>query len=65
MIILYILLVLLVVILARTLMFTPPKAEEKTFAEIEQDNETSIRNLSELIRCKTVSYEDSALEDDA
>ena len=65
MIILYILLVLLVVILARTLMFTPPKAEEKTFAEIEQDSEASIRNLSELIRCKTVSYEDSALEDDA
>ena len=65
MIILYILLVLLAVILARTLMFTPPKAEEKTFAEIEQDNEASIRNLSELIRCKTVSYEDSALEDDA
>ena len=65
MIILYILLVLLVVILARTLMFTPPKAEEKTFAEIEQDNEASIRNLSELIRCRTVSYEDSSLEDDA
>ena len=41
MIILYILLVLLVVILARTLMFTPPKAEKKTFAEIEQDNEAS------------------------
>ena len=65
MIILYILLVLLVVILARTLMFTPPKAEEKTFEDIEQDREASIRNLSELIRCKTVSYEDPSLEDDA
>ena len=46
MIILYILLVLLVVILARTLMFTPPKAEEKTFAEIEQDSEASIRTMA-------------------
>ena len=64
MIILYILLVLLVVILARTLMFTPPKTEEKAFEDIEQDREASIRNLSELIRCKTVSNRDAAQEDD-
>ena len=37
MIILYLLLVFVVVILARTLMFTPPAKEQKSFEPIEQD----------------------------
>ena len=65
MVIVYILLVLLAVIVARTLMFTPPKAEEKRFEDIEQDREASIHNLSELVKCRTVSNENPALEDDA
>ncbi len=65
MVILYILLVFVVVLLARTLMFTPKAEEQKVFEPIEQDAEESVRNLAALIRCKTVSYEDGALEDDA
>ena len=65
MIILYLLLVFVVVILARTLMFTPPAKEQKSFEPIEQDRDASVQNLASLIRCKTVSYEDGALEDDA
>ncbi len=65
MVIVYILLVLIAVILARTLMFTPPKEETKHFETIEQDREASVRNLAELIKCRTVSNEDAALEDDA
>ncbi len=65
MVIAYILLVLAVVILARTFMFTPKSVEQKHYEEIEQDRETSINNLAALIRCRTVSYEDANLEDDA
>ena len=65
MVILYILLVFVVVLLARTLMFTPKAEEQKVFEPIEQDAEESVRNLAALVRCKTVSYEDGALEDDA
>ena len=65
MIILYILLVLVAVILARTLMFTP-KAQEKTeFEDITPDSERAVRNLAALVRCKTVSSYDPAREDDA
>ena len=65
MVLVYFLLVLIAVILARTLMFTPPKAEEKSFEDVEQDREAGVRNLAALIQCKTVSYDDSSLEDDA
>ena len=65
MIILYFLLVLLAVILARTLLFTPPKTEVKEYPPVELDKDASIRSLAELIRCKTVSYNDASLEDDA
>lgn len=65
MVILLILLALLAVILARTLMFTPKETEQKTHPPVEQDSDASIRNLAELVKCKTVSYEDPALEDDA
>ena len=65
MVILYILLVLIAVILARTLMFTPKKTEDRERPPVEQDRDASIRNLAELIKCKTVSYYDASLEDDA
>ena len=65
MVILYILLVLVAVILARTMMFTPKKTEDRERPPVEQDRDASIRNLAELIKCKTVSYYDASLEDDA
>jgi carboxypeptidase PM20D1 len=57
--------VLLAVLLIRAAMFTPKAgpaldAEEETF-----DREAVISRLAELVKCKTVSYRDSSLEDDA
>ena len=65
MVILYILLVLVAVILARTLMFTPKAQEQIEFEDITPDGERAVQNLAALIRCKTVSSADPALEDDA
>ena len=69
MIVLYIILaaivVLLAVVLLRTLAFKP---KEKTYPEAEAvtvDGDLAVRRLQELVRCKTVSYEESELEDDA
>jgi len=65
MVILYILLVLVAVILARTLMFTPKAQEQIEFEDITPDGERAVQNLAALVRCKTVSSADPALEDDA
>ena len=63
--ILCILAALIAVILIRTLLFTP-KAQPATEDEaVSFDREGSINALSELVKCKTVSYEDAGLEDDA
>ncbi|MBQ1362103.1 MAG: hypothetical protein IIY43_03530, partial [Oscillospiraceae bacterium] len=65
MVILYILLVLVLVIIARTLMFTPKAEEPRTYEEIDPDRRAAEDRLSELVRCRTVSYEDASLEDGA
>ncbi len=57
--------IFLAVILIRAAMFKPktgPKVDEST---VEFDGDKVINNLCELVRCKTVSYKDSALEDDS
>ena len=54
----------LAVILVRALVFTP-KAQNYDDAEaVEFDGDAAIEALSQLIKCKTVSYEDHSLEDD-
>ena len=65
MVILYILLVFVVVILARTFMFTPKEAPVENVEDVEFDADAAVNALAELVKCKTVSYYDSALEDDA
>jgi carboxypeptidase PM20D1 len=67
-IIIYILLsliaILIAVILIRTALFKP-KANAKVSDEvISFDGDKAVENLRELVRCKTVSYRDSSLEDD-
>ncbi|MBR4971338.1 MAG: M20/M25/M40 family metallo-hydrolase, partial [Oscillospiraceae bacterium] len=55
----------LAVILVRTLRFTPkpqPSVSEET---ITYDKEAAIAALAQLVQCKTVSYSDHSLEDDA
>ena len=57
--------IFLAVILIRTLRFTPkaqPTVPEET---VEIDKDAALRTLAELIRCKTISYSDHSLEDDA
>ena len=65
MVILFILIALAAVILVRTFRFSPKPEEKKEFEPVELDREACVARLSALVRCKTVSYEDSSLEEDA
>lgn len=53
------------VIIVRTLRFRPVGAKYPEREKVEFDGDRAIENLAELIRCRTVSYYDKALEDDA
>ena len=63
MLILFFLLVFFAVILTRTLLFTPKEEQPQVSEPVIFDREESIRNLASLIRCRTVSREDPALEE--
>lgn len=67
MIYLYVFLGLLVVflgvIIIRTILFTPKDKIKASDEEISFDKENAIFALGELVKCKTVSYYDSSLED--
>ena len=69
MVVLYIILGLialfLAVILLRTAMFRPKSQGSVSQEPVEFDRERAVETLAALIRCKTVSYNDPALEDDA
>jgi len=54
----------LAVVLIRTALFRPPAEERKTPQPVEFDREGAVEALRELIRCRTVSFYDSSLEDD-
>ena len=55
----------LAVVLVRTLRFTPKPQPEVSEEPVEFDREAAIDSLAQLIRCKTISYSDHSLEDDA
>lgn len=63
-IILGIVVLLLAVILIRAALFRPKAAREVKEEPVDFDRDGAIRSLAALIRCKTVSYNDPALEDD-
>ena len=65
MILLCALLALIAVILVRTLRFTPPAQEESKGETVSCDEEAAVDALAQLVRCKTISYGDHSLEDDA
>jgi len=52
------------VILIRTALFRPKAQPEVSQKEIEFDKDAAVRTLAELVKCKTVSYNDPALEDE-
>jgi len=63
--ILLLLAVLITVIIVRTIRFTPkpqPAVSEENF---DFDKEAAVDALAKLVRCKTISYNDKTLEDDA
>ena len=64
-IIIGILALFLAVILVRALLFTPRAQSYGEPEAVEFDAEASIEALARLVRCKTVSFEDHSLEDDA
>ena len=53
------------VLIIRALLFTPKKQIEASNEEISFDKEKAANCLKELVTCKTISYFDSSLEDDA
>lgn len=66
---LYVLLALLIIILAviivRTLCFTPKAQNYLSNTTVEFDRDAAVNALQELVKCKTVSYYDKNLEDNA
>ena len=58
-------LLLAAVLLIRTAMFRPKTEIVPQSEEIDFDRDRTVYTLSELIKCKTVSYRDKAQEDDA
>ena len=65
MIILAALLIFIAVILVRTAKFQPKAQPELSTEAVEFDRDKAISSLAELIKCKTISYTDPTLEDDA
>ena len=69
MIILYIILALVIllaaVVAARTLAFKPAEQTWPEREEVKFDSDAAVSALQQLVRCKTVSYYDHSLEDDA
>ena len=56
---------LVAVVSVRTLMFKPKNTIKVDEAKVEFDTDKAIEALRTLVRCKTVSYSDPSLEDDA
>jgi carboxypeptidase PM20D1 len=59
------LVIFLAVLVIRAAAFKPKAQPELDDYEVRVDKEKAAADLSELVRCKTVSYRDSSLEDDA
>ena len=57
--------VFLAVVLIRTANFKPKPQPEISQEEVSFDKEGAVSSLAELVKCKTVSYSDHSLEDDA
>ena len=52
------------VVAFRALRFTPKAQPEVSTEEFKFDKDAAVDALAQLVRCKTISYNDHALEDD-
>lgn len=59
------LVVLVAVVLVRTLAFRPKAGAAVQEGEETFDRDRAVENLRRLVQCKTISYKDASLEDDA
>ena len=57
--------VFLAVVTVRTLRFTPKPQPELSREEVRFDRDAAVDALAQLVRCKTVSYNDHSLEDES
>ena len=64
-VILAILVAFFAVVLIRTARFKPKAQPAISTEEVAFDKDAAVRNLAELVKCKTISYSDPALEDNA
>lgn len=62
--ILAVLVAFIAVVAIRTIRFRPKPQPEVTKEEIAFDRDTAVDSLAQLVRCKTVSYNDHSLEDE-
>ena len=53
------------VVAVRTIRFTPKPQPPVSDEEFDFDKEAAVEALAQLVRCKTISYNDKSLEDDA
>jgi len=53
------------VVLIRTMMFVPGEVKREEPSPVAYDGDKVVSDLSEMIRCKTVSHTDSSLDDEA
>ncbi|MBQ4050628.1 MAG: M20/M25/M40 family metallo-hydrolase [Oscillospiraceae bacterium] len=60
-----VLVVFIAVLVIRALRFNPPAQTAEKTEEVTFDKEAAVSALAELVRCRTVSYYDHSLEDDA
>ena len=61
---LFLLALFVAVIVVRTLCFTPKPQPQPSGETIRFDRNAAVDSLAQLVRCKTVSYNDPSLEDD-
>ena len=62
--ILAVLVAFIAVVAIRTIRFRPKPKPEVTKEEIAFDRDAAVDSLAQLVRCKTVSYNDHSLEDE-
>lgn len=55
----------LAVILVRAAMFKPKPERKPSGEQVTVDEEKTVQDMAEMIRCKTVSYNDESLMDKA
>ena len=58
-------LVFVLIIVIRTMIFKPKKVEKTAPVEVNVTKEDAAENLAEMVRCRTISHSDPALDDEA